>query len=262
MNVLSLETEITYGPLFSRRLGRSLGVNLLPFDRKVCSFDCIYCHYGHTTIHTVTPESIAFPAFDDALRTIEAALRRYPHVDALTFSGNGEPTLHPHFPAIVAETRRLRDAIAPNVKLALYSNAMTAHLPRIQAALYNFDLPILKLDAGDPATLARINRPASGVTLESIIKGLKATPNLIIQSVLIDGKVSNIKGEAYEAWIAAMNEVRPNAVQIYSTDYPIPDTSVERVPPTSSGASRARSRSGRGCALKRSGVSRKRTRQD
>ncbi|MGC9396362.1 MAG: radical SAM protein [Anaerolineae bacterium] len=229
--VLPLETTLTYGPLFSRRMGRSLGVNVLPFDRKVCSFDCVYCHYGHTTTLTATPENIAFPDVHDVLQAIEIALRRYPHVDALTFSGNGEPTLHPHFPAIVAETRRLRNALAPNVKLTLFSNATTAHLPHIQESLHDFDLPILKLDAGDPATLARINHPAPGVTLDTILKGLKATPNLIVQSVLIDGVVSNIKGEAFEAWMTALDAIRPAAVQIYSTDYPVPDTGVERVPP-------------------------------
>ncbi len=255
MKILPLETTLIYGPLFSRRLGRSLGVNVLPFDCKVCSFDCIYCHYGDTALKTLTPSGVAFPAVDailhavaTALKTltpsgvafpavdailhaVATALRRYPHVDALTFSGNGEPTLHPHFPAIVAETRRLRDALAPNVKLALFSNATTAHLPHIQASLRDFDLPILKLDAGDPATLARINRPAAGVTLESILAGLKATPNLIVQSVFIDGAVSNSTEEALEAWIAALDAIRPAAVQLYSTDYPVPDTGVERVPP-------------------------------
>jgi len=231
MKVLPLETTLTYGPLFSRRLGRSLGVNVLPFDCKVCSFDCVYCHYGYTTVKTLTPSGVAFPAVDAILHAIETALRRYPHVDALTFSGNGEPTLHPHFPAIVAGTRRLRDALAPNVKLALFSNATTAHLPHIQACLLDFDLPILKLDAGDPATLAWVNRPAAGVTLDSILAGLKATPNLIVQSVLIDGAVSNSKGEALEAWIAALDALRPAAVQLYSTDYPVPDAGVERVPP-------------------------------
>jgi wyosine [tRNA(Phe)-imidazoG37] synthetase (radical SAM superfamily) len=231
MNILPLETAIIYGPLFSRRLGRSLGVNLLPFDRKVCSFDCVYCHYGSTTVKTLVPSGVPFPSADTVLKTIETALRRYPHVDALTFSGNGEPTLHPHFPAIVAETRRLRDDIAPNVKLALFSNATTAHLPHIQESLHDFDLPILKLDAGDPATLARINRPAPGVTLDTILEGLKATPNLIVQSVLIDGDVSNSKGEAFEAWVAALDAIRPANVQIYSTDYPVPDADVERVLP-------------------------------
>jgi len=231
MNVLSLETTITYGPLFSRRLGRSLGVNLLPFDRKVCSFDCIYCHYGPTTVKTAAPSGVAFPSVDAILHAIETALRRYPHVDALTFSGNGEPTLHPRFPAIVAETRRLRDTVAPNVKLALFSNATTAHLPHIQESLRDFYLPILKLDAGDPVTLTRVNRPAAGVTLDNILAGLKTTPNLIVQSVMIDGEVSNSKGEALEAWIAALDALRPAAVQLYSTDYPVPDADVQRVPP-------------------------------
>lgn len=231
VNVLPLETILTYGPLFSRRLGRSLGVNLLPFDHKVCSFDCVYCHYGRTTMHTIAPEGAAFPDVAAVLQAIETALRRYPHVDALTFSGNGEPTLHPHFPAIVAATRRLRDTLAPNVKLALFSNATTAHLPHIQASLRDFDLPILKLDAGDLATLARVNRPAAGVTLEDILTGLKATPNLIVQSVLIDGKVSNITAEALETWVAALEAIRPAAVQIYSTDYPVSDAGVERVQP-------------------------------
>ena len=235
VRIFPFETTIIYGPLFSRRLGRSLGVNLLPFDRKVCSFDCVYCHYGHTTVHTAMGRDLeiaaTFPDMGNVLRAVETALRRYPHVDALTFSGNGEPTLHPHFPAIVAETRRLRDAIAPNVKLALFSNATTAHLSRIQESLNDFDLPILKLDAGDPATLARINRPAPGVTLDTILEGLKATPDLVVQSVLIDGVVSNIKGEAFEAWVTALDAIRPAAVQIYSTDYPVPDVGVERVPP-------------------------------
>ncbi len=231
MKVLPLETTLTYGPLFSRRLGRSLGVNMLPFDCKICSFDCVYCHYGYTTLKTIAPSGVTFPTVDAILHAIETALRRYSHVDALTFSGNGEPTLHPHFPAIVAETRHMRDALAPNVKLALFSNATTAHLPHIQVSLCDFDLPILKLDAGDQAMLARINRPAAGVTLESIVAGLKATPNLIVQSVLVDGAVSNNKGEALEAWITALDAIRPAAVQLYSTDYPVPDTGVQRVPP-------------------------------
>jgi wyosine [tRNA(Phe)-imidazoG37] synthetase (radical SAM superfamily) len=231
MKVLPLETTLTYGPLFSRRLGRSLGVNVLPFDCKVCSFDCVYCHYGYTTLKTVAPSGVTFPTVDAILHTIETALRRYPHVDALTFSGNGEPTLHPHFPAIVAGTRRLRDALAPNVKLALFSNATTAHLPHIQACLRDFDRPILKLDAGDPATLARINRPAAGVTLDTISAGLKATPNLIVQSVLIEGNVSNSTGETFEAWVAALDAVHPAVVQIYSTDFSVPDAGIERVPP-------------------------------
>lgn len=231
MNVLPLETGITYGPLFSRRLGRSLGVNLLPTGYKLCSFDCIYCHYGRTEVKTLSPAARDFPWMKQVLRPVEAALRKYPDVDYLTFSGNGEPTLHPAFPTIAAAIHRLRDELCPNVKLALFSNATTAHLPRIREALSLFDAPIMKLDAGDPETLARINRPAPEVGLEHIVEGLKKVPGLIIQSVLIDGKASNIKGEAFEAWVATLAEIRPTRVQIYSTDYPVPEAGVERVLP-------------------------------
>jgi wyosine [tRNA(Phe)-imidazoG37] synthetase (radical SAM superfamily) len=231
MRVLPLETGITYGPLFSRRLGLSLGVNLLPTGYKLCSFDCVYCHYGRTEVKTLAPPPRDFPWTRDVLRAIEAAWRRYPNPDYFTFSGNGEPTLHPAFPDVAAAVRCLRDELDPDVKLALFSNATTVHLPRVRQALLLFDAPILKLDAGDPETLARINRPAPGVELACIVEGLKGVPNLIIQSVLIDGQVSNIRGKAFEAWVEALADIRPARVQIYSTDYPVPEAGVERVPP-------------------------------
>ncbi len=231
MPVLPLEKEVVYGPLRSRRLGLSLGVNLLPADEKVCSFDCVYCHYGRTTVHTLTPSGLRFPSVPQVRRAVARALRRHPDVTYLTFSGNGEPTLHPFFPEIVTEVVRLRNEIAPGVKVALFSNATTAHQADIQAVLGQIDAPILKLDAGDPETLARINRPVPAVTLDVIIDGLKGVPNLIVQSVLIDGVVSNVRGDALDAWVTALAEVRPTQVHIYSTDYPVPDAGVERVLP-------------------------------
>ena len=231
MRVLPLEKDIIYGPLFSRRLGRSLGVNLLPTGYKLCSFDCVYCHYGRTDVKTLVPKKGDFPPMRRVLTTVEMALRRHPDVAYLTFSGNGEPTLHPHFPSIAAAVRRLRDDISPKVRLAIFSNGTTAHFPHIREALALFDAPILKLDAGDPEALARINRPAPEVKLEDIMDGLKEVPGCIIQSVLVDGRVSNIRGEAFEAWVAALAAVRPAQVQIYSTDYPVPEAGVERVLP-------------------------------
>lgn len=229
--VLPLETSIVYGPLFSRRLGRSLGINLLPTGYKLCSFDCVYCHYGRTGVKALSPAARDFPWVREVLRAVETALRKYPNVDYLTFSGNGEPTLHPSFPAIIAAVRRLRDELSPGTKLALFSNATTAHRPHIREALALFDAPILKLDAGDPKTLARINRPAPEVKLEDILDGLKEVPGCIIQSVLVDGRVSNVQGEPFEAWVAALAAIGPAQVQIYSTDYPVPEAGVERVLP-------------------------------
>ncbi len=234
MTVLGLQSGIMYGPINSRRLGRSLGINLLPTDHKLCSFDCVYCHYGRTRAQSLLSEASQgghLPGVARVLDAVAEALRKHSNVDYLTFSGNGEPTLHPDFPAIVTGARRLRDELGPDLKLAIFSNSSTVHLPRIREALVLFDAPTMKLDVGDPATLARINRPAPAVTLERIVAGLKGIPGLIIQSVLIEGQVSNVRGEAFEAWLAALVEIEPLEVQIYSTDRPVADAGVERVLP-------------------------------
>ncbi len=229
MRVFDLESEIVYGPLLSRRLGRSLGVNILPTDRKFCSFDCVYCHYGRTHVKTLTPVENLFPSVENVLCAVEKGLRAYPYVDHLTFSGNGEPTLHPCFPRIVSEVCRVRDAVSPCVKLAIFSNATTVSRPEIREALALFDLPMLKLDAGDAVTLARVNRPAPEMDFAAIIAGLHVMSRVVIQSVLIRGQVSNVEGEALEAWVATLMDVKPDSVQIYSTDYPVAEGGVERV---------------------------------
>ncbi|MBN1979510.1 MAG: radical SAM protein [Anaerolineae bacterium] len=231
MGILPLETSIVYGPIRSRRLGLSLGVNLLPTGYKLCSFDCVYCHYGRTDVKSLSADARDLPWSSEVLREVRAALRKYPNVDHITFSGNGEPTLHPAFPKIAAAVSELRDELAPNAKLALFSNATTAHLARVREALALFDLPMLKLDAGDPGTLATINRPAAEVSWAHIVEGLGQVPNLIIQSVLIDGEASNARGAAFEAWVETLAQLKPTRVQIYSTDYPVPESGIERVLP-------------------------------
>jgi wyosine [tRNA(Phe)-imidazoG37] synthetase (radical SAM superfamily) len=231
MRVLPLETGIVYGPIRSRRLGLSLGVNLLPTRYKRCSFDCVYCHYGRTDVKSLSADARDLPWSREVLRAVEAALRKVPHVDTITFSGNGEPTLHPAFAKIAAEVRELRDAQAADVKLALFSNATTVHLERVRQALELFDLPMLKLDAGDPDTLAAINRPAPEVRWDDILDGLSQVPNLVVQSVLIGGEVNNVRGAAFEAWVDTLAKLKPSRVQVYSTDYPVAESGVERVLP-------------------------------
>jgi wyosine [tRNA(Phe)-imidazoG37] synthetase (radical SAM superfamily) len=233
MAALWLQQGVTYGPVLSRRLGRSLGVNLLPDDYKLCSFDCVYCQYGRTEVKALFPEAHRFRDEEWVLRAVEIGLLMHgPDIDTITFSGNGEPTLHPDFPAVVSGVRDLRDRLCPDVRLTIFSNSTTVHLPHIREPLALFDAPIMKLDAGDPATLARINRPDPAVKLEQIVEGLKRIPNLITQSVLIDGPVTNVKGPAFEAWLAALSEIRPTRAQIYSTDRPTAEASVKRVRPT------------------------------
>lgn len=230
MRLLPLKPGVIYGPVNSRRLGRSLGINLSPTRRKVCSFDCVYCHYGRTQVRTLLPDASDLPGVDEVLHAVLEALQYYRDLNYLTFSGNGEATLHPEFPQIVAGVRALRDELRPDVKLTILSNSSTAHLPHIRQALAGFEAPIMKLDAGDPKTLTGVNRPTSEVRLENILDGLKGIPGLITQSVLVDGRVSNVRGAAFEAWLAALAEVRPARAQIYSTDRPVPDAGVERVP--------------------------------
>jgi wyosine [tRNA(Phe)-imidazoG37] synthetase (radical SAM superfamily) len=232
---LPLETTIVYGPIASRRLGRSLGVNLLPKRYKICSFDCIYCHYGTTDVKAVEPEVVAvreadFPTLGEVVRAVEAALRSRGALDSITFSGNGEPTLHPYFPEIVFEVSRLRDRYCPGAKVALFSNATTLARPEIRACLQRIDAPILKLDAGDAATFARINRPVQGIDFAGVVEALGQIPDLILQTVLIDGPVTNAGGEPYEAWLRTLGELKPAQVQLYSTDYPVPIAEVQRVP--------------------------------
>jgi wyosine [tRNA(Phe)-imidazoG37] synthetase (radical SAM superfamily) len=234
MALLPLQPGILYGPVNSRRLGRSLGINLLPSRYKLCSFDCLYCHYGRTPVKTLSPGEKHLPDLPGVAAVLQAvaeALQTRRDFDYLTFSGNGEPTLHPHFPEIVSGLSRLRDQLRPEVKLAILSNSTTVHLPHIRETLRLFDAPLMKLDAGDPRTLAGLNRPAAEVRLERIIEGLKRVPGLVIQSVLVDGPVANIRGEAFATWLAALAEVRPAQVQIYSTDRPVAEAAVERVPP-------------------------------
>jgi len=229
MSVLQLQSDVIYGPIHSRRLGRSLGINLLPTKRKLCTFDCIYCQYGSFDPAAAAEGYKGFPSPETVLRRIEEALRKQPLLDYLTFSGNGEPTLHPEFPNIVAEVRRLRDRMCPNVRLAILSNSSRIHRADIREAIGQLDDPIMKLDAGDPVTFAQVNRPAPGVTLEKILTGLSAMPRLVIQSLIIDGETQNVRGEAHEAWLSTLSQLSPDKVQIYSTERPVAETAVERV---------------------------------
>lgn len=229
--MIPLQSGIIYGPVNSRRLGRSLGINLLPTSYKLCSFDCVYCHYGRTQVKTLFPREEQLPGVEAVLHAVREALQDETEFDYLTFSGNGEATLHPHFPQIASGIRRLRDELRPEVKLTLLSNASTVHLPHIREALSNFEAPIMKLDAGDPKTLAGLNRPVRAVKLQDILEGLKGVHGLVIQSVLVDGQVTNVRGEAFDDWVAALAEIKPTRVQIYSTDRPVPDVGVEKIPP-------------------------------
>ncbi len=229
--MLPLKHGIIYGPVNSRRLGRSLGINLLPAQGKVCSFDCVYCQYGRTPRTTLDTAAQGFPTVEAVSAAVESALQGTADFDTLTFSGNGEPTLHPQWPEIVEAVRQLRDRHRSHARLTLLSNASTAARPEVRASLARLEVPILKLDAGDDATLAVINRPAPGIGVDAIVEGLRQVPGLVVQSLMLEGAVTNSAGPAFDRWLEALAELQPVQVQVYSTDRPVPEAGVERVPP-------------------------------
>ncbi len=232
-NVLPLQRGILYGPVNSRRLGRSLGINLMPVEYKLCSFNCVYCHYGWTKIHTVDTRAYEkdMPRPDDVTDAVKQALVSGEAFDYLTFSGNGEPTLYPAFSSIIAEIVRLRDRYKPGLKIALLSNSSGLSLPEVRNVMALIDLPVFKLDAGTDRTFKNINRPAQNANFEEITGQLRSMNAIIIQTVLVHGTPCNTQSQDLKAYFDRIRAIRPSEVHIYSIDRPVPNTNIERVLP-------------------------------
>lgn len=214
MGYIPLQKGIVYGPIKSKRLGRSLGINLSPAGQKVCTFNCVYCFYGPTTATEGD-----FVDVDDVGRALTNALKRVGDVDYITFAGNGEPTLHPEFDAVVAAVRRIRDRYATGTPVALLSNSSLLSRDTVAATLPFIDLAMLKLDCADQTTFLRVNRPMIKVDIDEIVDALAALKERpVIQSVVVRGKVESHKGEALEAWLAALQRIKPKYVQVYTLD--------------------------------------------
>ncbi len=228
MSGISLQSGIIYGPVFSRRLGRSLGINLLPVNLKICQLDCVYCQYGPA--EEAPSVCQGFPDVVSVLEALEHALKKPRSIDYLTFSGNGEPTLHPDFEEIVTGVRALRDDYRPDAKLAIFSNAVMVRKPSIRRALGMIDAPMMKLDAGNQFLFEQVNRPQSDVAFNAILEGLSEIPKLMIQSIFIDGPVSNVSNEALAAWMRVLKDLAPREIHIYSSTRP---TAVEAIQPVS-----------------------------
>ncbi len=217
-----LQPGLTYGPIASKRLGKSLGINLSGTKRKLCNYNCVYCFYGKTS---GSPESEEYPAADDVISAVEDFLISDIEADWLTFSGNGEPTIHPDFSTIVREVRRLVEKERPGLRIALLTNGSTVSDETVVGALKFIDFPILKLDVGDQESLLHINRPlVSGIRIEELIEGLhriSVEGRLTIQSVMFDGRPTNTRGDVYHLWLEAIDYIRPDALQVYTLDFPI-----------------------------------------
>ena len=221
---------IVYGPVHSRRLGLSLGINLFPAGHKVCPFDCVYCEYGCTTDLVARVGRNELPTVDEVLAAVEQGLMQHPGLGYVTFSGHGEPTLHPDFSQIVEGVVALRDRLQPRAKVAVLSCSGVVNRPEIRTALASLDERIMKLDAGDEETFQAINRPVPGLALESIVQELADLEGIVIQHMVLDGEVSNAGEPAQEAWLEAVARIRPAEIQIYSIDRPTAQGGLLKVP--------------------------------
>ncbi len=215
-----LQTRIIYGPVQSRRLGRSLGVNILPTQWKVCTFDCLYCQYGWTCCQweDQAGDQLGLPTPDEVAEALEAALLQKGQVDAITLAGNGEPTLHPRFGEIARLVATVRDSRAPGVPVVILSNSSTLTSPEVRDAFRFIDRPVMKLDAGSASLFASVNRPRSGIQYGHMVEALAALERVEIQSLFFDGPVSNTGPKDIDLWLAALERVHPVALQVYSLD--------------------------------------------
>jgi wyosine [tRNA(Phe)-imidazoG37] synthetase (radical SAM superfamily) len=231
MQTLELQEGIIYGPINSRRLGRSLGINLLPTTFKLCPFNCIYCQYGWTEAHTddASKHLDDLPTTDELKEALEGWLKGDAKVSYITFSGNGEPCLHPQFDKMVKIASELRHKYVPQAKLAVLSNSSCLGRSEVMKGLKQLDVRIMKLDCGSEETFRKVNRPHKNLKYEAVIEGLKNLDDIVIQSVLVDGEISNIGNGEIEEWIERLDYIKPKEVQIYSIDRPSADQTLRLV---------------------------------
>ena len=223
-----------FGPVHSRRLGVSLGINLLPADGKWCSFDCIYCECGlnvdyrpHQALPTREQVTVAL---EDRLREMKA---NGPQPDVLTFAGNGEPTLHPAFPEILDDVIALRDSYFPAAKISVLSNSTQIHRPKVREALLRADNPIMKLDTVSSEYIHRVDRPQGHYKVEAIIELLAMmTPKVIIQTMFMSGiGVDNTGDDYVRPWLEAIQHIAPRQVMIYTIDRETPVEGLNKAQP-------------------------------
>ena len=216
--LLPLKNEIIYGPVKSRRLGRSLGLNILPAGRKTCSFNCVYCQYGWSTPRKIgSDKALHWPSPAEVVKALERSLEEMPVSPAyITFSGNGEALLHPRFPEIVEGIIRLRNSLAPDAKTAILSNSSRITDRTVQHALQKLDVRIMKLDCGLDSHFRLYNQPAGGITLDDIVWGLGQISDVTIQSLFSKGNSGNYSSVNINAWVERLKTIRPLFVQIYT----------------------------------------------
>ena len=229
--------EIVYGPVHSRRMGSSLGVNLLPYDGKLCSFDCIYCECGfnkdfRTKTKLPDRENVR-AALEDKLQSLQ---KDGVKLDVITFAGNGEPTMHLQFSGIIDDTISLRDTYYPEAKINVLTNGMNVGKQSVFETLQKVDNPILKLDSAFDETVKLIDRPNSPDYSVAKQVGLykKFNGNFVLQTMFLKGefegqRVDNSTEREVSTWLQLVRELNPREVMIYTIDRETPAKQLEKV---------------------------------
>ena len=230
--------ETIFGPIHSRRLGTSLGINLTPRDGKICTFDCLYCEAG---FNAQGPGKSGMPSHNEVKRLLEEKLKAMKEagesLDVLTFSGNGEPTIHPEFEEVVDDTLALRDKYFPNAKVSVLSNSTRLDSQGVVRALKRVDNNILKLDSAIESTMRKIDRPTSpSFTVDKVVDLLaRFGSQAIIQTMILRGeyngeRIDNSTPEEIDALIEAYKRIGPGEIMLYSIDRKTPAEKLEKVP--------------------------------
>ncbi|MBR4002080.1 MAG: radical SAM protein [Bacteroidales bacterium] len=229
-----LREETVFGPIHSRRLGNSLGVNLLPRNGKVCNFDCIYCECGWNKDgvggEALPTAAQVRSALEDKLA---ALLLDGTAIDSITFSGDGEPTLNPEFPRIIDDTLALRDTFCPGAKVSVLSNATRVHIPEVFDALSKVDNPIMKIDAPTNELVRLINNPAPGYDVASVVEALKRFKgDFCLQTMFLRSPAFHSDApEVLDGWKAIVRELRPRQIMVYTIDRPTPQSGLDKFTP-------------------------------
>lgn len=227
--------SFVFGPIRSRRLGVSLGINLLPINSKICSFDCIYCECGWTD----KKEKGRIPSRDEVKKYLAEKLlemqKKGDALDVITFAGNGEPTLHPDFSGIIDDTIELRNRYFPYARIAVLSNSTMLTKNEVVNALKKVDQNILKLDSVFDSTIKLLNQPQVKFSAEEFVKNLKSFEgNLIVQTLFLrgvyEGKiVDNTTKEEVDGWVEQIKAIKPKEVMVYTIARETPATGLEKI---------------------------------
>ena len=226
-----IREETVFGPIRSRRLGDSLGINLLPEKGKICSFDCIYCECGWNKDGR---NDTRLPSAEKVRNDLETKLKQCQanqiNIDSITFSGDGEPTLNPEFPQIIDDTIRLRNQYYPNSKITVLSNATRVHLPEVFNALRKVDNPTMKIDAPTNELIEKINHPAPGYDINKVVEALKQfNGDFILQTMFLKSKdFDSSSPEVLNGWMDIVRLLKPREVMVYTIDRPTPEEGLQK----------------------------------